>query len=65
MREALCPSQMEMVAGEMPAEGRGFTFTVLEADAVHPFASVAVTVYEVVVVGLTVILAEVDPLLHE
>jgi hypothetical protein len=34
---------MERVAGEMLAVGSGFTVTVLETDAVHPLASVAVT----------------------
>jgi hypothetical protein len=39
----LAPLQMVTVAGEIAAVGSGFTFTVLEAEAVHPFASVAVT----------------------
>src|SRR5690349_7698046 len=45
--------------------GAGFTVTVVEHELVHPFASVTVTVYVVVVVGLTVIEAVVAALLHK
>src|SRR5689334_11950694 len=44
--------------------GSGFTVTVVEHELVHPFASVTVTVYVVVEVGLTVIEAVVAALLH-
>ena len=44
--------------------GSGFTVTVTEQELVHPFASVTVTVYVVVVTGLTVIEAVVAALLQ-
>ena len=44
--------------------GSGFTVTVTEHELVHPLASVTVTVYVVVEVGLTVIEAVVAALLH-
>jgi hypothetical protein len=44
--------------------GNGFTVTVATAVAEHP-ELVPVTVYEVVLVGVTVIGFEVEPLLHE
>lgn len=44
--------------------GSGFTVTVVEHELVHPFASVTVTVYVVVEVGLTVIEAVVADVLH-
>jgi len=45
--------------------GSGFTVTVLEHELLHPLASVTVTVYVVVTVGLTVIEAVVAPVLHK
>ncbi len=62
---ALAPMQMLTVAGEITADGFGLTVTVLEAVAVHPFASVTVTVYVVVVEGETVISFVKTPVLHE
>src|SRR5215216_4323439 len=44
--------------------GAGFIVTVVEHELVHPLASVTVTVYVVVEVGLTVIEAVVAALLH-
>jgi hypothetical protein len=41
--------------------GKAFTVTVATAEAVQPFKSVPSTVYEVVVTGLSVILAAVLP----
>jgi hypothetical protein len=45
----------------------GVAFTVIKADALalHPLEFVPVTEYVVVTLGLTVILAEVDPVLHK
>jgi hypothetical protein len=40
---AFVPMQMVMLTGEIFAVGSGFTFTVLEAEAVQPLASVTVT----------------------
>ena len=44
--------------------GKGFTITVSLVLAIHPLSSFTVTLYVVVVVGLTVILLVVDPVLH-
>jgi hypothetical protein len=44
--------------------GSGFTVTVVEQELVHPAALVTVTVYVVVTVGLTVIVAVVAPVLQ-
>ena len=44
--------------------GNGFTVTVMEADVEQPIELVPVTVYVIVDVGLTVMLAEVAPVLH-
>jgi len=43
VKVALSPAQIETFAGEMDGVGIGFTFTVRDAVAVHPFASVTVT----------------------
>ena len=59
------PMQIAAVAGMMEAVKVEVTVTVPEADAVHPPAPVAVTLYIVVVLGLTVMLPEVAPVLHE
>ncbi len=56
---------MLTVAGEIAAVGKGLTFTVLEAEAVHPLASVTVTEYDVVDEGETVIDTVDAPVLHE
>ena len=48
-----CPVQMVMF-GETVTTGIGFTVTVVCADAEHPFASVPVTIYVVVVIGFAV-----------
>jgi len=45
-------------------EGEAFTVIVFETIAEHPPAFVPVQVYVVVELGLTVMLAEVAPLLH-
>ena len=45
--------------------GPVFTFTVVLAIAVHPLASVIVTVYPEVVAGLTVWEGNILPLFHE
>jgi hypothetical protein len=44
--------------------GNEFTVTVLVVVAVHPAAFVTVTVYVVVVAGVTVMAAVVPPVLH-
>ena len=46
------------------AVGSGFTVTVTLVLASHPFASVTTTLYIVVALGLTVMLAVLAPLLH-
>ena len=46
------------------AVGAGATFTVVLVEFVQPLELVTVTVYEVGVVGLTVMAAEVDPVFH-
>ena len=64
VRVTLAPAQIapglliEAVGGEL-------TVTVLEAVAVHPLLSVAVTLYVVVEAGETVMEELVEPLLHE
>ena len=58
------PTQIEGLDGVMLHVGAGFTVTVVVHELVHPFASVTVTVYVVVEVGLTVIEAVVAALLH-
>ena len=45
--------------------GLGFTVTVLVAVAVHPLAAVTVTVYVVVLAGLTVMEAVVAAVFHK
>ncbi len=49
----------------MEAVGAGLMVTVREALSEHPLELVTVTVYVVVEPGLTVIAAEVAPVLHE
>jgi len=46
------------------AFGNGFTVTTLLAVALQPFTSVTVTLYVVVRIGLTVILAVLAPVFH-
>ena len=58
------PIQIDGFAGVMLQAGSGFTVTVFEQELVHPCALVTVTVYVVVVVGLTVMDAVVAPVLH-
>ena len=58
------PIQIIGLGQVMLHTGNGFTVTVVEHELVHPFAFVTVTVYVVVVVGLTVIEAVVAVLLH-
>ena len=58
------PTQSEESETLMLQTGAGFTVTVVVQELVHPFASVTVTVYVVVEVGLTVIEAVVAALLH-
>lgn len=59
------PLQTAAVAGEIEAVKVEATVTVPEAAAVHPLASVTVTLYTVVEEGFTVILAVVAPVFHE
>jgi hypothetical protein len=58
------PTQIDGLAGVMLQTGAGFIVTVVEHELVHPLASVTVTVYVVVDVGLTVIEAVVAALLQ-
>src|SRR5690349_6881575 len=53
------PTQIDGLDGVILQVGAGFTVTVVEQELVHPFTLVTVTVYVVVVVGLTVIEAVV------
>ena len=45
--------------------GGGATVTVVEHELVQPFASVTVTVYTVVTLGVTVVIGVVAPVLHK
>ena len=45
-------------------EGKGLTVTVTETDFEHPFASVPVRVYDVLLVGETVYAAVAGPPVH-
>ena len=58
------PGQIAEAEALMLILGAALTVMILDAMAVHPFAPVPVTVYVVVDEGLTVILDDVDPLLH-
>ena len=58
------PIQISGSGHEMSQTGSGFTVTVVEHELLQPFASVTVTVYVVVVVGLTVMEAVVAEVLH-
>ena len=58
------PTQMDGGAGVILQVGGGVTITVTEHELVHPFTSLTVTVYVVVVAGLTVIEAVVADVLH-
>jgi hypothetical protein len=57
---------VQIDAGEASAvtSGNGLTVTVMEAVFEHPMELVPVTVYVVVVSGLTVMLADVAPVFH-
>lgn len=57
--DVLVPLQIVVEAGETVIVGVAFTVTVTVAVFVHPFASVPVIVYVVVVVGFAVTLAPV------
>ena len=58
------PTHIEGLEGAMLHAGAGLTVTVVEHELVHPLASVTVTVYVVVEVGLTVIEAVVADVLQ-
>jgi len=59
------PTQISGGEGMILHTGSGLTVTVVVHELVQPFASVTVTVYVVVIVGLTVIEAVVCPVLHK
>lgn len=59
-----CPGQIEPGEALAETEGLGLTVTVATADAVDPVGVVPVTVYAVVIVGLTVILEPEPPVLQ-
>jgi hypothetical protein len=63
VRVVLSPRQISL-SPLIVGVGIGFTVTVSLATAWHPLASVTVTLYVVVAVGLTVILLVVEPLLQ-
>ena len=54
VRVTFPPAQIDPVEVFAPTAGKAFTVTVVLAVPVHPFASVPVTVYVVVVIGVTV-----------
>jgi hypothetical protein len=58
------PSQIEEEFALTFTVGATFTTMVTLPTAEHPFEFVPVTLYIVVALGLTVILAEVAPVLH-
>jgi hypothetical protein len=64
VNETESPGQSGGTAQTMAHIGAGFTVTVVVHVPLHPFASVTVTVYVVVEVGLTVIEAVVADVLH-
>src|SRR5258706_15164034 len=64
VRVAGPPIQITGVGQVMLHIGTGFTVTIVEHELLQPLASVTVTVYVVVTVGLTVMAAVVAPELH-
>lgn len=65
MRVAVAPLQITTTAGAIAATGFEFIVTILDVEAVQLFASVTVTKYVVGNDGETVMLADVEALLHE
>ena len=61
----LPPKQIEALAGVNTIVGVGLTVKVTAADEVHPETLVPVTVYPVVVIGETDIVAVVAPVFHK
>ena len=61
----LPPKQIEALAGVNKIVGIGLTVKVTAADEVHPETLVPVTVYPVVVIGETDIVAVVAPVFHK
>ena len=61
----LPPIQIEALAGVNKIVGIGLTVKVTAADEVHPETLVPVTVYPVVVIGETDIVAVVAPVFHK
>jgi hypothetical protein len=53
------PEQI-VLAEPVKADGTGFTVIVTELELIHPLAFVSVTVYVVLILGLTEGLAEVE-----
>jgi|APGre2960657404_1045060.scaffolds.fasta_scaffold199158_1 hypothetical protein len=61
----LPPKQIEALAGVNTIVGIELTVKVTAADEVHPETLVPVTVYPVVVIGETDIVAVVAPVFHK
>jgi hypothetical protein len=61
---ALLPSHTVVSSVNAVIAGLGLTFTVIADVEEHPFASVPVTVYVVVEVGVTISVEAVPPELH-
>ena len=59
------PAQIDDADALMFTTGAALTVTVTFADDEHPVSVVPLQEYVVVALGLTVILEEVDPLLHK
>ncbi len=64
VRVAEPPIQITGLGQVMLHIGTGFTVTIVEHELLQPLASVTVTVYVVVTVGLTVMAAVVAPVLQ-
>ena len=72
VRVAEAPAQMvpsllavpEFSVTAMAGVGKGFTVMVREAVPVQPIPLVMVTVYVVVIIGVTLMICEVAPVLH-
>lgn len=62
---SLVPAQMDEALAAAVTTGRGFTVTLTVATFEQPFASVPVTVYDVLAFGETVSVAFVPPELQE
>jgi hypothetical protein len=66
INDVVKPTQTSVVPVIAGTTGNGFTFTVVtDVVAEHPFASVIVTKYDVLLTGVTVMAGVVAPVLHK